>query len=377
MQIALGHQWMTISGSRACPRCLLVSDAWPLWWRLGIAAVCPIHRCLLIDTCPACGIGLRRGCKFQPRRLLRRTHKNPDLKECGNRPKTAGGPRPRDVCRQRITEIPTRDVPQALADFQKRAISIADGGNALIAGKSVTAADWFATVRYVAAAARLTAHDGELIALPDFAAESLARARDARHESRVKHSHGGVSDPGAKPETAAEAAAVLGLAEPVVDAPDRDSCPNYLALWARRLSGERQTRHHGMDPLRKIYRPSIVDEMAVVDEKVAATTPWSQRAASVKPAFAATDFEIRHVPHLIDIDDYHDLVAAHLPGMKVLVGRYFAALALARFAGAAPGFRPRRRSTQRLERTIRSNALPAEAQNRKHSGSRSGPWRHG
>ncbi|WP_078952280.1 TniQ family protein [Streptomyces sp. NRRL F-5755] len=40
-QTALGRQWLLLGASRACPRCLAHSDAWPLWWRLGIAAVCP------------------------------------------------------------------------------------------------------------------------------------------------------------------------------------------------------------------------------------------------------------------------------------------------------------------------------------------------
>lgn len=41
--------------SRYCPRCLRASGGrWPLSWRLAWSFACPIHRCLLIDTCPAC-----------------------------------------------------------------------------------------------------------------------------------------------------------------------------------------------------------------------------------------------------------------------------------------------------------------------------------
>jgi hypothetical protein len=44
--------------------------------------------------------------------------------------------------------------------------------------------------------------------------------------------------------------------------------------------------------------------------------------------------EFRHIPHLIDSGDYHDVMAAHMPGTTPLAGRYFSALALARLAGA-------------------------------------------
>ncbi|GAA3055920.1 TniQ family protein [Streptomyces glomeratus] len=47
--------------SRACPPCLRRDGVWPLWWRLGIAAVCPLHRRLLVDVCPRCGVRLLRG----------------------------------------------------------------------------------------------------------------------------------------------------------------------------------------------------------------------------------------------------------------------------------------------------------------------------
>ncbi|MFF3400383.1 TniQ family protein [Streptomyces sp. NPDC002659] len=325
---ALLQQWLLIGGSRACPHCLSQNAAWPLWWRLGIAAVCPIHRCLLVDTCPACGVALRRGAKVRPRVLLRRTHAPLDLKECGNRMMDPDRPRQPDVCRQRITDIPTQPVADSLVDIQQRALAIADGGAGLLAGKPVTGADWFAAVRFVTATARLVGHDDELAELPDVIADSLAKAREARRESRAKHSRGGVRDPGAMPETAAEAAAILALAAPVVDAPNRDGGPQYLAAWARRLEEERQTTHSGMDPLRKIERPSIVDQM------MAATIPPTYRVASTKTTTSTAAFEIRHIPHLIDADDYHDLMAVHLPGVRITLGRHFASLALARLAGA-------------------------------------------
>lgn len=59
---AAGREWAEVYGSRACPRCLLVSGgAWQLWWKLSYAAVCPEHQVLLLDRCPSCGGVLRWG----------------------------------------------------------------------------------------------------------------------------------------------------------------------------------------------------------------------------------------------------------------------------------------------------------------------------
>lgn len=325
---ALGKQWLLLSGSRACPQCLSQSDAWPLWWRLGIAAVCPVHRCLLIDTCPACGIPLRRGSKIVPRTLLRRTHAALDLQECGNRQPHPGKPRNPDVCRQRIADIPTQHVPDALVAIQQRALAIVDGGAAQLAGKPTTGAEWFAAVRFTAAVARLVVHDDELAGLPDAVAEALAKVRDARHERRAKFARGGVPDPGAGPATAAEAAAVLALAAPVVDAPDRVSGPSYLATWAKRLAEDRTAIYHKFDPLRHLQRPMVMDEM------MAATIPQTHRHVSAKGAISDSTLEFRHIPQRIGADDYHDFMAVHLPGASVTNGRHIASLALARLAGA-------------------------------------------
>lgn len=56
------REWALFTASRACPSCLGESGGvWQLWWRLGVAAACPRHRVLLVDTCPRCGLALRRG----------------------------------------------------------------------------------------------------------------------------------------------------------------------------------------------------------------------------------------------------------------------------------------------------------------------------
>ncbi len=44
---------------RICPACLSESAYHRAMWDLRYVAVCPVHRCVLVDTCPACGKPLK------------------------------------------------------------------------------------------------------------------------------------------------------------------------------------------------------------------------------------------------------------------------------------------------------------------------------
>lgn len=43
---------------RICPRCLCERPIWWAVWDLGLVTVCPIHRCHLVNQCPACKMNL-------------------------------------------------------------------------------------------------------------------------------------------------------------------------------------------------------------------------------------------------------------------------------------------------------------------------------
>lgn len=322
----LRNQWLLDNSSRACPHCLRQSPEWLLWWRLGIAAVCPIHRCLLADTCPACSIVLRRGRGGKrPGGLLVRPNSPPEPRECGNRLKRSGGPGQPTVCRQPVASIPTQPVPNALVKLQQNALDIANGGAALIAGEPVPGSDWFAALRYLTAAARLVEHDDELAELPAYVADTLAEDRRHRDERRFT---GGAGHIGAKPETAAQAAAVLALAAHLLDTPHRETGTRRLAPWTRRLAERRATEHQGNDPLRQLRRPPVLEQM------MTAAGPHPSRLLAPIRTTPTLAIEFRHIPRLIDSDDYHDVMATHLPGTTPLAGRHVSALALARLAGA-------------------------------------------
>ncbi|WTW96107.1 TniQ family protein [Streptomycetaceae bacterium NBC_01309] len=97
--------WGRGRGSRFCPDCLAANGGrWQLWWRLGWAFVCPWHRRLLADNCPACERPQRRE---PPSRYL-----VPALGRCGNpRPGQANGSRVR--CPGDLTAAHTLVFPES------------------------------------------------------------------------------------------------------------------------------------------------------------------------------------------------------------------------------------------------------------------------
>ncbi|MFJ4912896.1 TniQ family protein [Streptomyces sp. NPDC088726] len=323
LRAVTAREWMMPTWSRACPACLAESPVWPLWWRLGIAAVCPVHRCLLIDVCPACEVRLLRGNERIPRGLLTRPPL-PEPGECANRP--PHGPKGRaGLCRQPLAAIPTVAVPGPLVALQRRVLAIAEGSPATLAGEPVRTAAWFTALRYLTALARLTAGEDDFAVLPGFAAEEFIQDRQRRTD---RPRGGGGSQLVAMPATAAQTLAALALTAPVLDASSTDVGVNLLAPWAESLTTLRRALGR-TDPLRHTARPAVLDRM------VAAVAPRPSRVAGALVATGTRDLTPRHIPHLADRDDYRELMATHLPGTAEASGRRLTALAQARLAGAA------------------------------------------
>ncbi|MFE7947348.1 TniQ family protein [Streptomyces sp. NPDC057426] len=325
----LGNQeWALFTASRACPKCLAERPVWPLWWRLGIAAVCPVHQVLLVDVCRRCRMRLGQGYNGHPRGLPSRRPEM-DLGRCNNR-RPAGRRRKAGLCDQKLAALPATPVPAALAALQQRVLDIADGRTVpRVAGRTVAAAEFFAALRYATAVARLVATDDDLAAcsfLPDEAAEAFT----AEQHGRQRATRGGAgTQMGAIPPAAAHAAAVLALAEPVLLGPGRRSSLDRFSEWIGRAVARRRIPGNG-DPLRAVPRPACLEPL------VRAAAPPATRVAgalAARPA-PAVAFTADHLPHLVDADDYTDLLAPHLPGTAPASGRRLVALCLARLAGA-------------------------------------------
>ncbi|MFD7579894.1 TniQ family protein [Kitasatospora sp. NPDC059817] len=225
------REWALFTGTRACPKCLGERPVWQLWWRLGIAAVCPVHRVLLVDTCPICGDRFGLAHSGHPGGLPTRSGVL-DLRRCNNRRSVAPGRRS-VPCEQALAELPSVTVPVQLVDVQKLVLEAAHGGPAVVAGRAVATADFFAALRYLAAAARAGAVPSDLAscqALIPEAAEAFTAYQDVRRRAR----HGGARTKlGMAPPTAAHAAAVLALTAPLLVAPRRTAMSTALARWQR------------------------------------------------------------------------------------------------------------------------------------------------
>lgn len=103
---AASSPWTRRSGSRFCPECLRQSGGrWQLAWRLGWAFACVKHRCLLADTCPACGVVPR--IRSMPSCVI------PQPGRCGNAPTGQRVVRRRrtERCAADLTGVPVAELP--------------------------------------------------------------------------------------------------------------------------------------------------------------------------------------------------------------------------------------------------------------------------
>lgn len=313
------REWFLVHGSRACPACLAEAPVWPTWWRLGIAAVCPVHQVLLRDACPRCGIALRRGYRGHPRGLSRAVVADPH--RCGNHT-------PRGRCAQLMATIPTIPVDEYLVAAQQAALRAADGHTEDIAGHPVEPTQWFQALRYLAAMIRFSTDTVDIPRRADRNTRAWMRAFACEYQQRRR---AGKVNPGslrAVPATAEHAAGLLAAAHHVFGAADHGTCLRGLAPLAQAMTAMRR-RLGGHNPLRNVPAPAPL--AAILEELV---PPPSRVAGAIPVLTDPGGVEVWHVPQQLDLDDYRDLIAAHLPGTAEATGRRLAALAAARVLGA-------------------------------------------
>ncbi|MFI5803727.1 hypothetical protein [Streptomyces sp. NPDC051561] len=222
-----------------------------------------------------------------------------------------------------VADIPTTPATDALVDLQKDTLAIADGGPAQVAGEHVSGAEWFTAQRIVTAMARLGAQPEDLDRLP---APAVYALRDERRRREEAPRGGGGSQLRAMPATAAHAAASLLLTGPVLHAPDQATAIEILAPWLHHMTAQR--RPAGEGALRHLRGSAVLDRV------MAEAAPRTSRVAGAIPSHRAAVLEARHVPHLVDLADYAELLRPLLPGTAEVSGRRFGSLALARLAGA-------------------------------------------
>ncbi|MBF8188781.1 TniQ family protein [Nonomuraea sp. K274] len=246
VRLAEGREWVQFFGSRACPRCLAASGgAWPVWWKLGWAMVCPEHRMLLVDLCPKCRVSLRRGPAGQPARLSR--SRMPAPLQCGALLSGA-------ICDQPIPQISTRAVSGELADQQQLVLEVAMRRQpALFAGQVVSAGQWFAALKATAMLVRLGVP--EVLPLLDATADGLGALAAEAAAGRRRNRAGPAGRFGMAPRTALVAAGLLAVALKVAAAEGESA----LVARLMPLAGAARIRwkERRPDPLTRMDLPAV------------------------------------------------------------------------------------------------------------------------
>ena len=200
-------------------------------------------------------------------------------------------------------------------------------GRARVAGQPVTAAVWFASLRYLAALVRFAADPGDVTTAVECLTPAVA-AFDAFREQWRRTPAGTPTALRRMPTSAALAAVVIATAVPVLTTRSQRQAGDRVAPLAEAAARRRREDRH--DPLRGLAPPAPLDTV------LRAVTPPSRVAGAMPtPSALEVGWQIRHLPHLVDAGDYTTLVAGHVPGTAAVTGRRMAAPALARLAGAA------------------------------------------
>ncbi|WP_186403765.1 TniQ family protein [[Actinomadura] parvosata] len=242
---AEGREWVQFFGSRVCPTCLAASGGvWPAWWKLGWAAVCPVHRTLLVDLCPRCRVAVRRGPAGQPARLSR--SRMPAPLQCGA---LLSG----TVCDQSIPQISTSSVSGKLADQQHLVLEAATHHRpALIAGQVVSAGQWFAVLKATAMLVRLGVPEVlPLLEAPLDGQGALAAEAGGQRWNRA----GPVGRFGMAPRTALVAAGLLAAALEVAAAESESELETRLMPLAAAARMRWKERRPGL--LTRVALPSV------------------------------------------------------------------------------------------------------------------------
>ncbi|WP_335989444.1 TniQ family protein [Glycomyces sp. MUSA5-2] len=139
------------SFKRACPDCLAESGGvWQLWWQLAFAAVCPRHRLLLHDRCPAChtrfgSYGYRGDFGWDLYGITLHRGFLPDPMQCGT---SRFEPH---RCNFPLEDLARIRVPEFLVEAQRRYLDALAPRKAALGGVRLPPFDWYRIVHKIAA----------------------------------------------------------------------------------------------------------------------------------------------------------------------------------------------------------------------------------
>jgi hypothetical protein len=319
------REWVMPHGSRACPSCLAERPSWKLKWKLSLSAVCTAHQIMLADTC-ARGHALLLTGQGRARPLSRTRLATPTR---------CGAVLSHGMCDADLTEGPGPDarVPAPVMDLQRLIDATVEGQSVTLAGRSLNPLSLHDQLRGLVALMRHAGTAPTGVTLPG---DEQAVLEDHLAAPTVG---GGVRGYNARPHTAVMSVAVLAALAPLVAAAGDDE---LLARLEPVIDASNRRRSDsGHNPLKRVALPDVVRRAIAptyAHARVARHAHQPRREASATnmtggPA-NSSDLAPQHVPQLLPSSIYQDHIRAHLPGTAEVTGRRYAALGLARLAGA-------------------------------------------
>lgn len=204
--------WAPSRGSALCPPCLRDFESWNAAWRHPWITSCPMHRAWLVATCATCGLRFR-----SQRTALRSVDAEPGA--CAN----PGGKRGAS-CRQRLTVLPTIEVPAELHQSADRIWAAAHGEVITTMGCEVPAADYLADIKALTV---LLLH----LASQEGCTSTVAWATEARVDSQRSAGSRGARWGLAPPADLQLRGQAIAAADRVLRAPDLNTAADALHVW--------------------------------------------------------------------------------------------------------------------------------------------------
>lgn len=324
------REWALFQGTRVCPRCLAEDGVRRLWWRLSLAAVCPIHHCLLLDVCPDCGLPVDSGNARGSAGLSRVAVADP--RTCAARTR-------RGVCPAMLSQAAT---PQAagLVAVQQKILAAAAGRPLPVGGVQLTAAGWFLTVRNLAGIVRYCATPTDVVAAPDACRAAFAELAGARDRAERGTANRAWPSYLTAPANAPLAGYLIAAITPALEADSHSALEDALMPLAADYERMRSRRPGGFlpatlpHPAGGIWRRHTSGGRTFTE--LARPHALARRTGQCRPSPdpSASD-DVRFVPDKIPEGMYNIHVVSYLPCTAMATGCRFASLAAARLTGAS------------------------------------------
>lgn len=342
----LARQWVYVSGSHGCPRCILKSGGvWKLAWKLPWSFACVRHRLLLVGVCPSCR---RRTGTGRPDRRSAPNNLTaiPQPGSCANplRPSAARTGRAARACGYLLAEASCADLdrhPQVLAAQQVLDAAL-DGQRSRVAGEPVWPAGYFGAMRSLCALILYAAHPEDVVVAGPLASafEAHVARRGEVDEMRrriIESGRDGRTAPRTRcylrvPDDPALMAAIAPFAVQTLAAESPDAFAVAIApLVARAEARNREYVKRLPDdfsfsaPLRRAFELGLAPSRRFVVR----SAMQAQRGRVPRFGFGAD-----HVPQLVWRAEFEESFVGLIPGTYELTARRFCSMALVKLAHA-------------------------------------------